>query len=233
MNNIDLTTDTPNTISSRKLIIADSKINKEEDKDNKTTVKRKKTLLSCLKNKRMDLILLDSLETHLMVSNLMDMQQLVVNILNSSNKTSLPLGKFDVDQELNDINICSKIKEAFISTSKPNEGLNQIRVYKEYDLPREEGIIKNDNGKSTVWTKYTLPSFEFRGVWDTLHFGDSNIKRDLICNMRASMFLSETGLDSNNITWNRLCLLYGPPGTGKTTLCKAMAQEIAITCQCK
>ncbi|EFE34221.1 uncharacterized protein ARB_07172 [Trichophyton benhamiae CBS 112371] len=35
-------------------------------------------------------------------------------------------------------------------------------------------------------------------------------------------------LDPRTITWNRLILLYGPPGTGKTSLCRSLAQKLAI-----
>lgn len=42
------------------------------------------------------------------------------------------------------------------------------------------------------------------------------------------MSLSIIRSGSRTKPFNRLVLLYGPPGTGKTTLCRALAQKLAI-----
>jgi SpoVK/Ycf46/Vps4 family AAA+-type ATPase len=46
--------------------------------------------------------------------------------------------------------------------------------------------------------------------------------------METSMLFSDRKVSSNIIGRKRVVLLYGPPGTGKTSLCKALAQKLAM-----
>ncbi|XP_053660300.1 pachytene checkpoint protein 2 homolog [Anopheles marshallii] len=119
------------------------------------------------------------------------------------------------------VEVCTNIDQYMVRSAL------QFNFYVLQQTPTVAETIKHCSEEMEISQHMLLPSEELHGLWESLIY-EEGIKDSVLAFAESSMLFTRKGVDKNLITCNRLALFHGPPGTGKTSLCRAIAQKLAI-----
>ncbi|KAF3159411.1 Pachytene checkpoint protein 2 [Orbilia oligospora] len=135
--------------------------------------------------------------------------------------------------------LAEKIERLDVSDTSETKGFEgvatstaRIRVhpYKYFkSLPQTIKIpMENETGDCCPTVlMHELPSVQLAASWDQLFF-EPDIKPNLLRFVTSILSFADRGVSLDCVSWNRIILLHGSAGSGKTTLCRALAQKIAM-----